>query len=243
MFYKTGVDIASVKSMWEFLHDHFTYFTLNSWNGLRSIAHNVKLYNLSLSGDWIEVLKYLEDESDSGGLQFEISDAIREFETEWKGYTIGFNGRSGGYIVLYSERNSGHILPDWIYDYENYEDFKQDTKDYGYILKDYLKELREYTELVRAFDKLCDQLRDLVDEYSKHNYNVDKLNYAVMLFEERYGYDLSLLGITNVPMVVEDYIDLRDIGSYVSLTECLLSCIGSQDRARVMIEDNKLRLN
>ena len=31
MFYKTGVDIANTKSMWEFLHNHFQYYTMNSW--------------------------------------------------------------------------------------------------------------------------------------------------------------------------------------------------------------------
>ena len=33
MFYKKYVDISNVKSMWNFLHDHYQYFTMNSWNG------------------------------------------------------------------------------------------------------------------------------------------------------------------------------------------------------------------
>ena len=50
MFYKTGVDITNDKQMFNFLKNHFEYYTCNSWNGLRSVANNVKLYNLDLSG-------------------------------------------------------------------------------------------------------------------------------------------------------------------------------------------------
>ena len=32
MFYKTGVDITNDKQMFNFLKDHFTYPTMNSWN-------------------------------------------------------------------------------------------------------------------------------------------------------------------------------------------------------------------
>ena len=48
MFYQKGVDISNTKSMFNFLNNHFTYDTMNSWNGLKSIANNVKVYNLNL---------------------------------------------------------------------------------------------------------------------------------------------------------------------------------------------------
>ena len=48
MFYKKGVDISNTKSMYNFLKNHEKYDTLNSWNGLKSIANNVKVYNLKL---------------------------------------------------------------------------------------------------------------------------------------------------------------------------------------------------
>ena len=80
MFYKTGVDICNIKSMWNFLHDHYTYYTMNSWNRSKSIAHNVKLYNLKLDGDWTVAMRYLLDEADAGDLQFYIDEIIREFE-------------------------------------------------------------------------------------------------------------------------------------------------------------------
>ena len=65
LFQKAGVDICNPKSMFEFINNHFTYYTLNSWNGLQSIANNMKLYNLGLEGDWTTVLDYLYDEESS----------------------------------------------------------------------------------------------------------------------------------------------------------------------------------
>ena len=80
MFYKTGVDICNTKSMWNYLKDHFMYYTMNSWNRSESIANNVKLYNLKLEGDWTVAMRYLFDEADSGLLQMDIDNMIREFE-------------------------------------------------------------------------------------------------------------------------------------------------------------------
>ena len=64
MFYKTGVDITKEKSMWHFLKNHFTYSTMNSWNGMKSIAHNVKLYNLKLDGDVLNIPLFMADQAD-----------------------------------------------------------------------------------------------------------------------------------------------------------------------------------
>jgi len=52
MFYKKGVDITNDRQMFYFIKNHFTYYTMNSWNGLQSIANNVKLHRLQLQGDW-----------------------------------------------------------------------------------------------------------------------------------------------------------------------------------------------
>ena len=59
LFQKTGVDICSAKSMFNFINEHYQYYTLNSWNNLKSIANNVKLYNLELEGDWGTACSYL----------------------------------------------------------------------------------------------------------------------------------------------------------------------------------------
>ena len=182
LFQKAGVDICSAKSMFNFINEHFTYYTMNSWNRLESIANNMKLYNLKLDGDWTTVLDYLYDEEDIGGIGFQIRDLIEEWEDNHPGYSLGFKWRSGGYLVIYNhDKKNGtvnfrNILPDDLTGFDTYEDFKETIKDYyGWNVKDMIPELREYTELIRDFDKLCDDLRDLANEYSKLDYQAEKL--------------------------------------------------------------------
>ena len=103
MFYKKGIDICNAKSMFEFINNHFKYDTMNSWNRLKSIANNLKLYNLNLDGDWTVVLSYLYDEEDIGDLGYLIHEKLVEWEKEHPGYCLGFNGRSGGYLVIYNK--------------------------------------------------------------------------------------------------------------------------------------------
>ena len=126
MFYKKGVDITSAKSMFNFINEHYTYHTLNSWNGLRSIANNVKLYNLDLD-DMNKAWSLIFDESDESGLQFNIMQLIKDWEEENPYYSLGFNGRSGGYLVMYNKEHDGrinfrNILPEDLRGYDNYED-------------------------------------------------------------------------------------------------------------------------
>ena len=230
MFYTKYVDIANTKSMWNFLHDHFKYYTANSWNRTKSIAHNVKLYNLKLEGDWTVVLRYLFDDADSGCLQMYIDDEIAEFERKNPYYEVGFNGRSGGYLVLYAKDRGMPVLPDCL-DYDSYEDFKADCKDYGYRVSDFYRELRDAVELVREFDKLCDRLRDLVNEFSKKSFDSDKLEQAVSVFNDEYFSDLSKLGLTG-PCLEGDRVRLNDIAYYHAFMECFIKCLG-EDYSRV----------
>lgn len=180
LFQKSGVDICSAKSMFEFINNHFKYWTMNSWNRLESIANNMKLYNLGLEGDWTTVLDYLYDEEDIGCIGFQIRDLIEEWEDNHLGYSLGWNGRSGGYLVIYNhDRKNGtvnfrNILPPYLIDFDTYEEWKEYVKDWGNNVSDYLHELREYTELIRDFDKLCEDLRDLANEYSKLDYKAEK---------------------------------------------------------------------
>ena len=242
MFYKTGVDITKEKSMWYFLKNHFTYSTMNSWNGMKSIAHNVKLYNLKLDGDWTVALQFLHDEMDTGCLQLFIDDEIREFSRENPGYVVGFNGRSGGYLVLYNSDNYRTILPDCVEQYDTYEDFKLDCKDYGYRIKDYYRELREVTLVVREFDKLCDRIRDLVNDYSTRSFGDSKLEEVVERFYNEYGDDLDELGLEG-PEYMSGKIKLNNVADYKSLLFCLMFLFGSDaqkvetDNTYIWLED------
>lgn len=227
MFYKTGIDIANVKSMWEFLHDHFTYPTLNSWNRQESIANNVKLYNLKLEGDWTVAMKYLFDETDSGALQMLIDDEIKAFEERNPYYRVFFNGRSSGYLVLGNSDNNSSVLPSCVTDYDSYADFKEDVKSgwNNYNVSDFCRELRDAVEIVREFDKLCDKLRALVNEYSKKSFEADKLEDAVQRFDDEYFSDLSKLGLAG-PSMEDNRVRLNDIAFYNAFMQCFIRCLG-----------------
>jgi hypothetical protein len=201
MFYKKGIDITNAKQMFEFLSGHYMYDTLSSWNNLKSIANNVKLYNLGLDGDHWVVWTLLTDEFDRSGLQEEINWRIENWEAEHEGYAVGFNGRSGGYLVLYSKHNNRNVLPDEIIDYDDYDDFKDHLKEYCGGVKYFMDALRFYTKLVQDFDKLCDELRDLVNGYSKINLQEFYLESIVDEFNYDYEDDLKTLEID--PLVVK----------------------------------------
>ena len=161
MFYKK-VNLQSNKECFEFLANHATYSTLNSWNGLKSIAHNVKLYNLPLKHDWRIVEQALEDDD-----YMSINMTLDDWAIEHDGFKITFNGRSGGYLVLYNTYNNCHCFNNQSHSpcmYDDYESWKKDViEDYG-SLKNYHDELVVQVKIVQDFDKLCDNLVALCDE-------------------------------------------------------------------------------
>ena len=131
-FYKTGVDITKAKEMFDFINEHFTYYTLNSWNQLRSIANNVKLYNLNLEGDWGTAMDYIFSENDNcidvppafkqaknviyGGSAFTNKKYV-PFENELIDFTIPKPNIYSGllkerYQIGVKEKNINHILED-----------------------------------------------------------------------------------------------------------------------------------
>ena len=195
-FYKKGLDISNTKQMFEFLKGHYTYDTMNSWNGLSSIAHNVKVYNLDLDGDEYTALAYLQDDN-----YFTINSMLEDWEAEHEGYSVGFNGRSGGYLVLYSKHHNRNILPDYILDAEDYEDFKSYVKDYWGGVKYIKEDLREYTKLVQDFDKLCDELCEYVNGLSTGNFYKDKAEYLVESFNSYYESELDDLDAKDLEIV------------------------------------------
>ena len=244
MFYTTGVDICNTKSMWNFLKNHYTYYTMNSWNRSKSIANNVKLHKLNLDGDWTVAMRYLFDETDAGLLQMFIDDEIQEFERQNPYFEVGFNGRSGGYLVLYPKDKSIPVIPNCVDDYDTYEEFKEDVKSgwNGYNVSDFDRELRDAVTIVREFDKLCDRLRDLVNEYSKKSFDVDKLEDAVERFDNEYFSDLSKLGLTG-PCMEDDRVRLNDIAFYNAFMQCFVRCLGEDyNRVATDSEDKYLWL-
>ena len=74
------------------------YFTNNSWNRETAPAYNLKIYNVIGSSD---LKNKLYDLIYLPGFYDEINFLIEKFEENNPGYSAGFNGRSGGYLVLY----------------------------------------------------------------------------------------------------------------------------------------------
>ena len=106
-FYR-NVDKRSRKAMIEFLSSHFRYSTMNSWNRSSSYAHNLKVHSLGLDTEiqnrLYDLIQCREFYHPIDNLKYDFGD-----EHNWL-WQAGFNGRSGGYLVLYQgeRKPSGH---------------------------------------------------------------------------------------------------------------------------------------
>ena len=189
MFYKE-VDYNNYEEMFNFLFNHFVYDTMNSWNNLRSIAHNVKIWNLPVDSD--KALAALEEDN-----YFQINQTIKDWEDDHPGYEVGFNGRSGGYLVLTSSKSNRHVFesdPDYCGKFDNYQDWKEAVEeDYG-SLDAYKEELLFEVKLVQEFDKLCDDLVEVLKDMIKERDDRIARTYkfeAILRFQRYYYPDIN----------------------------------------------------
>lgn len=217
MFYVKGIDITNDKQMFNFLKNHYQYYTMNSWNGLKSIANNVKLYRLELSGDWVTALNFL-----NSGSYDDINSMIDDWQYEHPGYVAGFNGSSGGYLVLYNSDNNKTILPDEVDYNDTYEGYKEMCREYFGSVKAARYKLVEAVKLVQDFDRLCDQLKDYCDYLSKLNFATEEMKKTVDLFNEQYYDDLAYLGFSELVCNDNGCVDGSEICQLDSLKEAFL---------------------
>lgn len=78
------------------------YATMNSWNNQDSLAYNLKVYNVIRKDLRNKAYEIMADDSLSGEIYDTINSMIDDFQRACDyEYTAGFNGRSGGYLVLY----------------------------------------------------------------------------------------------------------------------------------------------
>ena len=248
LFYKGAINKRSGKALFNFLNEHFTYYTMNSWNGLESIANKVKIYELGLEGDkWLALGLLQNDDYES------LNRMIYNWEEEHPNYEVVFNGRSGGYLVLTNKNDNVNVIPNWISDYDNYEDFKANVKDYYETIKNCLNDLNYYVELVQSFDKLCDEIREYVNELSLTNTEKlaeDELQGVVDNFNYAYEEDLMNMQIEELEVSKDDkgyYIDINQLTKSNSLSDCFNRLLNKFDNAISLFnvthgEDNILRL-
>ena len=223
MFYVKGVDISNDRQMFNFLKNHFQYYTMNSWNRRKSIANNVKIYNLGLSGDSWTALTFLQDDD-----YFEVNMMIEDWELEHPNCRVGFNGRSGGYLVLYPADSRDCILSADVDECESYEEYKRYCKEFYGSVKANHQDLIQMVQLVQEFDRLCDDIRDYVDELSNRSFIIEALKESVDKFNEEYDDDLELLGIE--PLYVElDKVDISEISALTCLYEAFLRVANKKD--------------
>ena len=74
------------------------YYTMNSWNNSTSLTYNLKVYNVIDDKLQDKVYDLMQYDGFYDGINMLISDFGYSFNHEWQ---AGFNGRSGGYLVLY----------------------------------------------------------------------------------------------------------------------------------------------
>ena len=235
MFYKKGIDITNDKQMFNFLKNHFEYYIMNSWNRLDTIANNVKLYNLSLSGDWCVALELLH----RGGYD-EIRMLIEDWERDHPRYEVYFNGRSGGYLILKEVNSNYHILPEELLECEDYEEYKRYCKEFYGSVRANHQDLRFYTQLVQDFDKLCDDLRGYCDELSNQKFEVVEMEKAVEDFNSIYEDDLEYLGFDELDCDGNGFVDVSEIRALDCLMAAFAKVACRKDNGYLLkINENK----
>lgn len=153
----------TLQQKFDYIIEHFTYWTMNSWNGLESIANKIKIYGLPLTREQEDKgLEIICDENLSNDLWAELEIYMHEFEREHKGYEICGNGRNGGYLVLCSKDHNGCAINGDIYNYATYKEYVESFMGCGYSYNTARTEARYEVEqafdLIVAFDDTCDKM-------------------------------------------------------------------------------------
>ena len=137
------------KDILAYLKEHYRYSTLNSWNGCHSYAHNVKISRLNLPREVCDACYDMLEIDEA----FEETRALIwnfELRHDWR-WQIGFNGRSGGYLVLYQggrEVTNGKA--------RTYSTGKGTHQNPDELDELDMADLQEWRDLIRDFDNTCE---------------------------------------------------------------------------------------
>ena len=161
-FNKTNKNM-SLRQKFDYIHNHFYYYTMNSWNEAKSLANNVKIYNLPLTKEQED--KFFElycDENLIDEMYFHINTILEDFALENE-FEIAFNGRSGGYLVAYNKNNNSNVIDEDLIDFESYDEVIKYYKEYySWSFRDCQAELKSIIErnfaICVLFDDCCDDV-------------------------------------------------------------------------------------
>lgn len=169
--FESKVDMRSKKAMINFLVNHFRYDTMNSWNRSTAYANNMKITHLDLPSETKDKLWDMLD-VDCYELRWSWDELIEDFLRE-TGYSAGWNGRSGGYLVMYETEYDYKEKRYKVYPGRSIDDY--DAEDFEEYDMDWLK---ERVRLVQRFDQLCS---DIIAEavYFAENYEIVEEEYTV----------------------------------------------------------------
>ena len=161
-FNKTNKNM-SLRQKFDYIHNHSYYYTMNSWNKSKSLANNVKVYNLPITTE--QRNKFFEI-CENFVLNYDLYDMINarieDFESENE-FDVGFNGRSGGYLVAYNRNNYNNIIDEDLIDFESYDELLNYYKEnFCWSFRDCQAELKSKIErnfeICVLFDDLCDNV-------------------------------------------------------------------------------------
>lgn len=213
--------------MFDFLKNHYTYHTVDSRNSSKSIANCVKVYKLGLSGDcWRALSKVQQDD------YTEIDSLIQDWECE-NDYQVRFNGNSAGYLVLYNPNsrsgswNFDSVLPDFITDNDTYEEYENWCNEHQISAEDHRHDLRKYVDLVCSFDRLCDELRDVMEEYSNCDLVGETLEQIVTNFNYKFSNEIRDLHLNTLEVSSSNKVYIAPIVKYNALMMGLESVVNS----------------
>jgi hypothetical protein len=174
------------------------YNTMNSWNQSTAPAYNLKVHNVIDRELQDKVFELMDCEGFYDEINGMIADFDRENDYSWQ---AGFNGRSGGYLVLYrggkktkhltkedfksDNGYNGRVYVSDRYGWKNYEEAKKlNLVDREIITSIYSKPGLKIEDnevpgkVLRAFRKLAVMIVKHV-EYMVKNASIDNEEYTV----------------------------------------------------------------
>ena len=145
-------------SMIDYLKNHFRYNTMNSWNGSTSYARCIKFSKLDLNTEQVNACYRMLQVDSAWEAVIDIQHQFaHRHQHEWQ---MGFNGRSGGYIVLYMGGVRDGKTFCWPgKSIDQHEDFADWTDE----------DLGERIRVVWDFDKTCEHMVAAFVEYATNH--------------------------------------------------------------------------